>query len=429
MIIHSFQTFPTLESLKTNLCTVTKTTARNFLKSKLSYNLATDKRIRRGNKFAIPYIEEETEENKFLNNKPKKLKHHIKKEENKALLDQDDDKRRINCGSYTEPVKDTTFPKPLTFEIGVPDDKDYVPYISTADERIIPPWRTEYGENKETEIKDGDLFSFDKEVMPLVAVIMSKTLELARKEVLEEEEIAEMIRQQNHFNKLTQEERANNARHEEEESKRIAKIKETREAHNKMKETKVHHQQLLYSRVVAKQYNKNLRQTALSQLVTKGFFCRKTDIDFFNQQRDYLLSEAENKAVIDYQLVDKLAERAREKRLDQVLSKHEEAVRKEYLRRADLKRKYEEKLRNEEKEKELKMIRKAKQREERRIENIKKHVRANYLEKAQHIDDIKEVDFLDIDANGQTSNHGTFINSFRYWWYIGTTHSVQRVHR
>ena len=60
-------------------------------------------------------------------------------------------------------------------------------------------WPEKTGIDVETQIEDGDLFNFDIEVEPLVHIILSKTLEESRREVLEEEEIREMKEQQEKY--------------------------------------------------------------------------------------------------------------------------------------------------------------------------------------------------------------------------------------
>jgi hypothetical protein len=52
------------------------------------------------------------------------------------------------------------------------------------------------GVSKKTLVKDNELFIFDDDVEPLLTVLCGKTLELARSEVMEEEELREMGRQQ-----------------------------------------------------------------------------------------------------------------------------------------------------------------------------------------------------------------------------------------
>lgn len=62
------------------------------------------------------------------------------------------------------------------------------------------------GVNKETQIWDGELFDFDYEVEPILQVLLGKTLEHSRMEVLEEEELRVMKQQQEHYARLKREE-------------------------------------------------------------------------------------------------------------------------------------------------------------------------------------------------------------------------------
>ncbi len=52
------------------------------------------------------------------------------------------------------------------------------------------------GVSKKTLVEDNELIIFDDDVEPLLTVLCGKTLELARSEVMEEEELREMGRQQ-----------------------------------------------------------------------------------------------------------------------------------------------------------------------------------------------------------------------------------------
>jgi len=52
------------------------------------------------------------------------------------------------------------------------------------------------GYSKKTLVEDNELFLFDEESDPIVNVLCGKVLETARIEVLEEEELAEMSRQE-----------------------------------------------------------------------------------------------------------------------------------------------------------------------------------------------------------------------------------------
>jgi hypothetical protein len=65
--------------------------------------------------------------------------------------------------------------------------------------QVVPtPWGMPQirGQSKKTLVEDNELFLFEDEVEPLLSVLCGKTLEQARMEVLEEEELAEMKRKQ-----------------------------------------------------------------------------------------------------------------------------------------------------------------------------------------------------------------------------------------
>lgn len=59
------------------------------------------------------------------------------------------------------------------------------------------------GVDKKTLVEDNELFIFDNEVEPILSVLCGKTLELARMEVLEEEELKEMREQQAHLARIS----------------------------------------------------------------------------------------------------------------------------------------------------------------------------------------------------------------------------------
>ena len=61
---------------------------------------------------------------------------------------------------------------------------------------VVTPWGMPQlmGVSKKTLVEDNEIFLFDDEVEPLLSVLCGKTLECARMEVLEEEELSEMKR-------------------------------------------------------------------------------------------------------------------------------------------------------------------------------------------------------------------------------------------
>ena len=123
---------------------------------------------------------------------------------------------RFHLAVNTSPVQSKVRPKPLTFETEVQTDK----YIDIP-EKVLP-WPEQTGINKMTQIEDGDLFCFDTEVEPLLNVLLSKTLEQARMEVLEEEEIKELKQQQRYY--------------EEQRNRELAEVEALEDAENRRKQ-------------------------------------------------------------------------------------------------------------------------------------------------------------------------------------------------
>lgn len=77
------------------------------------------------------------------------------------------------------------------------------------------------GVDAKTLVEDNELFIFDKDVAPILAVLCGKTLEVARMEVLEEEELRVMRQQQNHYSDLNKTEQSDAQRMEQMEQRKL----------------------------------------------------------------------------------------------------------------------------------------------------------------------------------------------------------------
>jgi len=77
------------------------------------------------------------------------------------------------------------------------------------------------GCDAKTLIEDNELFIFEKEVKPILSVLCGKTLEHARMEVLEEEELRTMREQQRNFTDIRNQENMEEKRMEDVEKQKI----------------------------------------------------------------------------------------------------------------------------------------------------------------------------------------------------------------
>jgi hypothetical protein len=64
------------------------------------------------------------------------------------------------------------------------------------------------GVAKKTLVEDNEIFIFDDEVSPILQVLCGKTLEISQMEVLQEEELKEMQKQQVNFMNMTENDNA-----------------------------------------------------------------------------------------------------------------------------------------------------------------------------------------------------------------------------
>lgn len=88
----------------------------------------------------------------------------------------------------TDDYKEILTDKPDEHEVGVATEF----YLDRPPVPLFTPRMPSKDNCKSTQIYDGDyeLFDFDKEVEPMLNVLIEKTLEQARMEVLEEHELA-----------------------------------------------------------------------------------------------------------------------------------------------------------------------------------------------------------------------------------------------
>lgn len=148
-----------------------------------------------------------------------------------------------------------------------------------------------------TQILNGELFDFDREVRPLLEVLVGKTLEQALMEVMEEEELARLRQHQTEFDELRNAELVETQRREEaarrarEEKDR--RVRQAREAAAKEKETA----DKVAARAFAKNYIASIVPGVFDSLSRAGYFYdqqeREIEMDFL----PWLLSTVEDRLV------------------------------------------------------------------------------------------------------------------------------------
>jgi radial spoke head protein 3 len=114
------------------------------------------------------------------------------------------------------------------------------------------------GVDKKTLVQDNELFKFDKEVEPILSVLCGKTLEFARMEVLEEEELRVMKGQQQHFTELNKTEVSDAQRMEQMEQRKLQEFERKKALERERKKNKIAAHRKVCARTLAKSYMSNI---------------------------------------------------------------------------------------------------------------------------------------------------------------------------
>ena len=332
--------------------------------TKLTYNFVTDPRVKRGHNFGIIYVTssnyEETQSIKGKQGTKKDFTKNFKSNaKSKTYLGPSIDKSDINknrnekegeCGICTQKVTSTVRPTPITFEEIIQTD----PLPEPPQPLLI--WKGKTGIDEGCQVEDGDLFNFDEEVQPLVHIIVSKTLEESRREVLEEEELRHVNEQQEKYKKLNDLNINRVKNIEEKERKRF-------EEHNRKKELKINKikltklfQKKLQSRMKAKQYILKLKQDCYNSLGERKVFKNKGDNYYFTDLLPELHTLVDEYTKNDYLIVNKMNAMFTQRKKLSDKKKHEQAVLTEKNRLANnekiriINKELEEKRKKEEKE-------------------------------------------------------------------------------
>ena len=133
------------------------------------------------------------------------------------------------------------------------------------------------GVSKKTLTEDNELFLFEDEVEPILSVLCGKTLEVARMEVLQEEELSEMKRQQEAFAKMRANEESEIKKMEEAEEKRLEAYTAKKSLEQNRREAKKIAHKKVVSRILSKNYMSAIKFNAFSGLRDVGMFRDRFD--------------------------------------------------------------------------------------------------------------------------------------------------------
>ena len=364
--------------------------------TKLTYNFVTDPRLKRGHNFGIIYVTSSNYEDNTGTSQQRKKgqvskniynfkgKNYLAQSKEKEEQEKKRNDKEGECGICTQKVITTVRPTPITFEEKIQTD----PLPPPPQPVLI--WHQKTGIDVECQIEDGDLFNFDEEVKPLVHIIVSKTLEDARREVLEEEELKHIMEQQEKYRKLNEDNSNRVKQIEEEEKNKFEEHKRKKQLkENRIQLTKMF-QKKLQSRMKAKQYISKLRSDVYDSLGHQKVFQNKNDNYYFTELLPEMQSLVEEYSKNDYLIVNKMNDMFSKRKFSKDCKKHFTAVTNEKNRLAN-----NERIRNIMKELEEKRKREEKERKEKRkhdkiLDALRKSIQEELVTNSEWVEDSLE---------------------------------------
>lgn len=194
------------------------------------------------------------------------------------------------------PIQTETFLEELTDKpIEADADTQTQPFMDRPISPLFVPTKT--GVDTDTQIEQGDLFDFDLEVTPILEVLVGKTIHVSMLELMQEEELEAIRRDQEEFEAIRNIELAEVQRMEAE-SRRKREEKERRVAQERKR---VLDRSLLEEKIAARafssQYLSSLHVNVINDLFEDGFFfdpVRKEAEDIFMVELMKSLKESVN---------------------------------------------------------------------------------------------------------------------------------------
>lgn len=150
------------------------------------------------------------------------------------------------------------------------------------------------GQSKKTLTEDNELFLFDDEVEPILQVLCGKTLELSQMEVLQEEEIKEMLKQQSNFKTMMENDNAEIRKMEEQERKRLEAYEAKKSIEKQRKKTRQAAHEKIVCRNIAKMYLRDVKANSYVMLKDLAFFRDDfREVTMFQDVMPWIMSRTE----------------------------------------------------------------------------------------------------------------------------------------
>ncbi|KAJ3348181.1 Radial spoke head protein 3 [Allomyces javanicus] len=274
-------------------------------------NIMYDRRIYRGNTYASPILPAYTQPDALDQQRQMQLKRKLKAARRAELQRRprtpDAVEGRIHMEVQTELYLEELSDTVPEAAVGTQTDA----FLDRAPSPLYVP--AKLGVDVATQIVDGDLFDFDVEVEPLLEVLVGKTLDQARAEVLEEAELAGLRRRQRDFAARRQAELVEVQRLEQAERRRVEEKERRKAEAARVLAEKQESAAKVAAASFAAVYLANLVPAALASLQDDGFFYNAREREIQQTFLPWLTSQVDarvQRLAVARQLLDGLLEAA-----------------------------------------------------------------------------------------------------------------------
>ncbi|KAL0222675.1 hypothetical protein P9112_002065 [Eukaryota sp. TZLM1-RC] len=256
---------------------VIEQTSKPYRDGTMPQNMMYDRRIVRGSTINTPMFRSQMQQH-FSPQKSspsrKRVKSRLKSHSSTSTLVSDGPppvEGRLHNEIQTEQYLEEIVDQPEDINIALQTD----PFLERPPTPEFVPVKS--GVDVTTQIEEGDLFDFDREVVPIVDVLVSKALEQGLAEVLEEEEIAALRRRRDDFSQRRNAELSQTERIEAMERRKRDEI----ERRKRQIEEKKEREEKVSKKVVvanfAKSLVENLETRVVGSLERSGYFNCKVE--------------------------------------------------------------------------------------------------------------------------------------------------------
>ena len=311
--------------------------------------------------------------------------------------------------------------KVVLVDLGIQSDE--IEYDEIENEKKFLPQKL--GKDEATQIMDGDLFDFDKDVQPLLTVIVGKTLEQSLLELEQEQEIENLRQAKLMYSKKRNDDSKRIKNLEEKEIQKKYNNDAKKEIRKQMRETRKKTQKELISRFISKTYLRDLVKNSYQDLIHRCQF-RDYSNSTVKDKTNFIITAGSKKLNTVFNNMNNFIKDNISSKLKNIENTHVKAVEDRHKLLAEI-AKQKEIIRQREEEARIRAEEAKKERRRlRRIERIKREIKGSIIDSGvskgdAYSEETTEIGNFEKNDEPYIGIYGSFIGIF-----IATLGIVQR---